>query len=131
MEQQTKLPRGQAGQVVEVVLSNPGKRWTPERIKEARPTLTLSHETIGHALRRARRKGIVNSELYVGTSGQKIAEYFAPEAPAAPVDYMVLPEGKTCGVCAHFNRCEMLFQCRPSSSRCDWSPSRFVEPRLP
>jgi hypothetical protein len=44
---------------------------------------------------------------------------------------MALPAGKTCRDCAHFARCEMLFSANaafPSSTSCDWAPSRFVEP---
>lgn len=42
-----------------------------------------------------------------------------------------LPTGKTCRDCAHFDRCEMLFSADagfPSSTSCDWNPSRFIEP---
>lgn len=38
---------------------------------------------------------------------------------------MALPNGQTCGDCHHFRRCEGLFQCKPTSIECDWSPSRF------
>jgi len=41
---------------------------------------------------------------------------------------MKLPDGKTCGDCAHFKRtCEWLISCNPAATNCDWSPSRFVE----
>jgi hypothetical protein len=43
-----------------------------------------------------------------------------------------LPAGKTCRDCAHFKRCEMLFSANvarlAASTRCDWDPSRFIEP---
>ena len=38
-----------------------------------------------------------------------------------------LPNGKTCGDCAHMNRCEWLISCDPQNTRCDWAPHRFVE----
>lgn len=47
------------------------------------------------------------------------------------VSTMLLPDGKTCRDCAHFKRREMLFSANvsfPSSTSCDWAPSRFVEP---
>lgn len=40
---------------------------------------------------------------------------------------MKLPDGRTCSDCAHFPRCVGLFGCKPESTSCDWSPSRFVE----
>lgn len=40
---------------------------------------------------------------------------------------MLLPEDRTCGDCAHFNRCHKLFGCDPSFVNCDWDPSRFRE----
>lgn len=46
-------------------------------------------------------------------------------------DDMDLPEGKTCGDCAHLPRCQMLFQCKPTNTRCDWSPARFVQRTTP
>lgn len=72
--------KGEFAQVMEVVLS--GGKWTPDRIKEARPSITLSCETIGHNLRRARRAGRVDVSYYVSGRGQKVAEYFAPQAQA-------------------------------------------------
>jgi len=44
---------------------------------------------------------------------------------------MKLPTGKTCGDCAHLPRCQMLFQCKPSNTTCDWSPHRFARKRGP
>ena len=126
--------KGEFAQVLEVIASDPGKKWTPDRIKEARPTLTLSCETIGHNLRRARRKGRVEVSYYISERGQRVAEYFAAadapllplHLPDAPANDMDLPADKTCGDCDNFDRCKMLFQCRPSNLRCDWSPSRFT-----
>jgi len=39
---------------------------------------------------------------------------------------MQLPAGRTCSDCAHFARCAGLFQCKPTNTTCDWSPSRFM-----
>jgi hypothetical protein len=36
-----------------------------------------------------------------------------------------LPRGMTCGDCKWLERCRMLFQQRPESTECDWSPHRF------
>ena len=48
---------------------------------------------------------------------------------------MALPPEKTCGDCAHHRRCSWLIQCPPSSTACDWAPSRFLprpeEPATP
>ena len=41
-------------------------------------------------------------------------------------DKMNLPEGKTCGDCAHCRRCTMMFGHIPEDESCDWSPSRFT-----
>lgn len=38
---------------------------------------------------------------------------------------MQLPEGKTCGTCAHHKRCQMLFQCEADRTYCDFFPRRF------
>jgi hypothetical protein len=38
---------------------------------------------------------------------------------------MTLPDGKTCGDCDHHKRCEMLFQCKPTNTVCDFFPRRF------
>lgn len=38
---------------------------------------------------------------------------------------MKLPEGKTCGDCAHYKRCKALFDCPAENTQCDWAPSRF------
>lgn len=38
---------------------------------------------------------------------------------------MKLPEGKTCADCAHYKRCEALFDCPTTNTECDWAPSRF------
>lgn len=45
--------------------------------------------------------------------------------PADP-DKMRLPQGTTCGECAHFRRCSMIFGHTETDTFCDWSPSRFV-----
>lgn len=37
------------------------------------------------------------------------------------------PNGLTCGDCAHFKRCVMLFRQRATEAECDWIPSRFKE----
>lgn len=47
-----------------------------------------------------------------------------PEYAGAPDD-MNLPEGKTCGDCAHYSHCSWLFGCARTNTSCDWSPSRF------
>jgi len=73
--------KGEFAQVLEVILGTPGKKWTPDRIKEARPAITLSCETIGHNLRRARRAGRVDVSYYVSGRGQRVAEYFIPTSP--------------------------------------------------
>jgi hypothetical protein len=44
-----------------------------------------------------------------------------------PDPSMLLPPGKACGDCAHLARCRMLFGCKPTSTTCDWAPSRFHE----
>jgi len=41
-------------------------------------------------------------------------------------DNMNLPEGKTCGDCAHCRRCTLMFGHIPEDESCDWSPSRFT-----
>jgi hypothetical protein len=41
-------------------------------------------------------------------------------------DDMQLPAGRTCGDCASFNTCKVLFGRAPSNTRCDWAPSRFM-----
>jgi len=42
-----------------------------------------------------------------------------------------MPEKKQnnqkCGDCAHFERCQALFQCQIEAVECDWIPSRFQE----
>ena len=47
----------------------------------------------------------------------------------AEKERMTLPEGKTCGDCWHYARCEMLFGCNKANEVCDWSPARFREPK--
>lgn len=42
-------------------------------------------------------------------------------------DDMDLPEGKTCGDCAHMRRCLLMFGHIPEDMSCDWAPSRFTE----
>lgn len=38
---------------------------------------------------------------------------------------MDLPDGKTCGDCAHCRRCCMMFGHISEDEVCDWLPSRF------
>lgn len=38
---------------------------------------------------------------------------------------MRLPEGKTCGDCAHIVRCKMIFGVKPENTVCDFFPKRF------
>ncbi len=40
---------------------------------------------------------------------------------------MRLPEGKTCGDCVHFERCNKLVGSCVSWTSCDFHPSRFQE----
>ena len=48
------------------------------------------------------------------------------EAADKDPDYgMRLPGTKTCGDCAHFNRCSKLFAAKPDNRLCDFSPHRF------
>jgi hypothetical protein len=42
-------------------------------------------------------------------------------------DDMDLPEGKTCGDCAHCRSCTAMFGHIPADESCDWSPSRYRE----
>ncbi len=48
-----------------------------------------------------------------------------------PATCMDLPDGKTCGACAHHARCQMLFGCKAERTECDFFPRRFraVEPK--
>lgn len=43
-------------------------------------------------------------------------------------DDMGLPAGKTCKDCSNFSFCVGLFGCKPTYTKCDWSPSRFTAP---
>lgn len=44
---------------------------------------------------------------------------------------MTLPQGKTCGDCYHFPRCNAIFGHIAEDRVCDWAPSRFFQnPRL-
>jgi len=43
---------------------------------------------------------------------------------------MSLPNGETCGGCAHFKGCKALFSCKPSNTSCDWYPVRFIAGRV-
>jgi hypothetical protein len=45
-------------------------------------------------------------------------------------DKMNLPEGKTCGDCAHCRRCTSMFGHIPEDESCDWSPSRFTPVKI-
>ena len=38
---------------------------------------------------------------------------------------MYLPEGTTCGDCAHFSRCKWLISAKEDHVSCDWFPRRF------
>jgi hypothetical protein len=40
-------------------------------------------------------------------------------------DPMQLPPGAQCDQCFAYRHCNGLFGCEPTSTRCDWSPSRF------
>lgn len=40
---------------------------------------------------------------------------------------MNLPDGKKCGDCIHFQRCEWLIACSPNNTTCDWIPSKFYQ----
>lgn len=46
--------------------------------------------------------------------------------PDTDADNMSLPDGKTCGDCAHFRRCNMIFGHIATDEVCDWAPSRFI-----
>jgi len=39
---------------------------------------------------------------------------------------MDLPEGKTCGDCTHFQRCQMFGRI-PEDEVCDWAPTRLFK----
>ncbi|NCF03865.1 hypothetical protein DK872_00890 [Kosakonia sp. MH5] len=39
---------------------------------------------------------------------------------------MALPEGNTCGDCAHIRRCKGIYGHTETDTYCDWSPSRWV-----
>lgn len=42
-------------------------------------------------------------------------------------DDMNLPNGLTCGDCAHWRKCTALIESiEPTSTTCDWAPSRFA-----
>ena len=38
---------------------------------------------------------------------------------------MALPEGCTCAVCVHINRCAAMFGAKPENTHCDFLPVRF------
>ncbi len=60
-----------------------------------------------------------------------MSEQRAPYPRSADnADQMNLPEGKTCGDCAHCRRCTAMFGHIPADESCDWSPSRFREATL-
>lgn len=40
---------------------------------------------------------------------------------------MDLPAGKTCHNCHFISYCAALFECKPTNTRCDWFPIRFIE----
>lgn len=40
---------------------------------------------------------------------------------------MELPQGKTCGDCAHVYRCTTMFGHTAADTYCDWFPCRFRE----
>lgn len=48
--------------------------------------------------------------------------------PSDP-DKMKLPAGKTCGDCTHIKRCKAMFGNVEMDTACDWSPSRYAEPK--
>jgi hypothetical protein len=37
-----------------------------------------------------------------------------------------LPQGRTCGDCAHFKRCSAIYGHIAADEVCDWAPSRFT-----
>lgn len=39
---------------------------------------------------------------------------------------MQLPDGKTCGDCAHVRRCVAIFGHKPEDTYCDFFPRRFL-----
>lgn len=54
-------------------------------------------------------------------------EYREPyRRDARDEDKMNLPDGKTCGDCGHFRRCNLIFGHVAGDEVCDWAPSRFV-----
>lgn len=38
---------------------------------------------------------------------------------------MDLPEGCTCALCIHINRCAAIFGVKPENTQCDFEPVRF------
>ena len=38
---------------------------------------------------------------------------------------MALPEGCTCSICIHINRCASIFGVKPENTKCDFYPVRF------
>ncbi|QDP58324.1 MAG: hypothetical protein Unbinned664contig1000_5 [Prokaryotic dsDNA virus sp.] len=49
--------------------------------------------------------------------------------PSDP-DKMRLPSGVSCGDCANHGWCKKLFGCKPTNTRCDWSPSRLSQVKV-
>jgi len=39
---------------------------------------------------------------------------------------MALPEGKNCGDCANFPRCQAFIGLEEENEVCDWYPNRFI-----
>jgi hypothetical protein len=66
------------------------------------------------------------------TEGKTMAtEQRAPYPRSANnADKMNLPEGKTCGDCAHCRRCTSMFGHIPEDESYDWSPSRFTPVKI-
>lgn len=42
---------------------------------------------------------------------------------------MLLPDGKTCADCVHFQRCNAIYGHIAADEVCDWAPNRFYPNR--
>jgi hypothetical protein len=51
--------------------------------------------------------------------------------PAPEGETALLPEGKCCADCAHFQRCHALLSRTGEETVCDWIPSRFRQHAIP
>lgn len=55
-----------------------------------------------------------------------MADQRQPMRRESPDEYkMNLPDGKTCGDCVHFRRCNGMYGHIAADETCDWAPSRF------